>query len=349
MARKLYAIALATYCIALNPTTRQGQRQRRPQSPSNHKRVVAIGDVHGDLDALRTCLRVAGVVDTSDAWIGAPGTTLVSTGDVLDRGDEDWECLAYLHTLQAAARRKRGDVCLVLGNHEVLNVLGEMRFASTKSWHAAAEACEPPRRNVERDDDWARRARIRAFAPGGAGAAYLADLCGDAPVGRVCGDTLYCHGGLHVVALTVGAAARRKRLAKQNKRAPAADAPARELLAALNADAAAWLRGAGPLPAALGASESSPVWSRAYSHPAGAEPAQSRCGEAAKALDALGLRRMVVGHTPQITAGINACCGGRVYRIDTGLSSFYGGMKQCLEVVSNERPRVISSTPEYFW
>ena len=127
------------------------------------------------------------------------------------------------------------------------------------------------------------------------------------------------------------------------------DAPARELLAALNADAAAWLRGAGPLPAALGASESSPVWSRAYSHPAGAEPAQSRCGEAAKALDALGLRRMVVGHTPQITAGINACCGGRVYRIDTGLSSFYGGMKQCLEVVSNARPRVISSTPEYFW
>ena len=102
-----------------------------------------------------------------------------------------------------------------------------------------AEACEPPRRNVERDDDWARRARIRAFAPGGAGALYLADLCGDAPVGRVCGDTLFCHGGLHVVALTVGAAARRKRLAKQNKRAPAADAPARALLAALNADAAA--------------------------------------------------------------------------------------------------------------
>ena len=181
---KLYAIAaLATTCSALSGAPATRQRRRRPQSPSNHKRVVAIGDVHGDLDALRTCLRVAGVVDTSDEWIGAPGTTRVSTGDVLDRGDEDWECLAYLHTLQAAARRKRGDVCLVLGNHEVLNVLGEMRFASTKSWHAAAEACEPARRNVERDDDWARRARIRAFAPGGAGAAYLADLCGDAPVG----------------------------------------------------------------------------------------------------------------------------------------------------------------------
>ena len=69
---KFYAIAaLASTCIALSgaPTTRQ--RRRRPQSPSNHKRVVAIGDVHGDLDALRTCLRVAGVVDTQDAWIGA--------------------------------------------------------------------------------------------------------------------------------------------------------------------------------------------------------------------------------------------------------------------------------------
>ena len=130
---KLYAIAaLASTCIALSGAPATRQRRRRPQSPSNHKRVVAIGDVHGDLDALRTCLRVAGVVDTNNEWIGAPGTTLVSTGDVLDRGDEDWECLAYLHTLQAAARRKRGDVCLVLGNHEVLNVLGEMRFASPK-------------------------------------------------------------------------------------------------------------------------------------------------------------------------------------------------------------------------
>ena len=79
------------------------------------------------------------------------------------------------------------------------------------------------------------------------------------------------------------------------------------------------------------------------------EECKNNMATAAKALDALGLRRMVVGHTPQITAGINACCGGRVYRIDTGLSSFYGGMKQCLEVVSNARPRVISSTPEYFW
>lgn len=338
--RRFYAVGALATCLALAPTA-----ARPKASPSSHKRVVAIGDVHGDLDVMRSCLRVAGVVDTNDAWVGAPGTTLISTGDVLDRGDEDWECLTYLHALQAKARRSRGDVCLILGNHEVLNVLGEMRFASTQSLHACAAECEPPRRNVERDDDWAWRARQKAFAPGGIGALYLADLCGDAPVARACGDTLYCHGGLHVVALTVGAAARRKRLAT----APAADAPALELLAALNADAAAWLRGAGPLPAALGASESSPVWSRAYSHPAGAEPSTSRCGDAAKALDALGLRQMVVGHTPQITAGINACCGGRVYRIDTGLSSFYGGMKQCLEVEEGRRPKVISSTPEYFW
>ena len=96
--------------------------------------------------------------------------------------------------------------------------------------------------------------------------------------------------------LTVGAAARRKRLGSRTSgRRPRTRRRANPR--PLNADAAAWLQVAeGPLPAALGASESSPVWSRAYSHPAGAEPSQSRRGEAAKALDAPGLRRMVVGH-----------------------------------------------------
>ena len=142
----------------------------------------------------------------------------------------------------------------------------------------------------------------------------------------------------------VGAAARRKRLAD----APRADAEPPELLDALNADAKAWLRGDGPLPAALTANAGSPVWSRAYSHPAGAEPSAARCGDATKALDALGLRKMVVGHTPQINSGINDCCGGRVYRIDTGLSRSYGGPRQCLELTEGRRPKVLSSEPLFY-
>jgi hypothetical protein len=44
---------------------------------------------------------------------------------------------------------------------------------------------------------------------------------------------------------------------------------------------------------------------------------------------------MVVGHTPQ-SRGISAACGGQVWRIDTGMSHFYGGPLQLLEIESGQ-------------
>ena len=348
------AAALVLWCVVSQSLAPRGRRPswRRPTAAADppaaesESRVVAIGDVHGDLEALRSCLRVSGLVDRDDRWIAGAGTTLVSCGDVLDRGDGDWDCVKYLGDLQERARAASGDVWLVLGNHEVLNVLGDVRFASRGAMVRTAVDTDPRRSPGSRDDDWLIATRQRAFKPGsGAGAALLAQLCGDAPVARVLGDTLFCHGGLHVVALTVGAAARRKRLGDG---APAADAGARELLDALNADAAKWLHGAAPAPAALSPSPSSPVWSRSYSHPAGSEPTTRQCGDARSALDALGCARMVVGHTPQINCGINACCDGAVFRIDTGLSNYYGGPKQVLELRPGATPTVISSGVRLF-
>jgi hypothetical protein len=120
------------------------------------------------------------------------------------------------------------------------------------------------------------------------------------------------------------------------------------LLDALNGDAARWLGGAGRLPPALSPSPSSPVWSRSYSHPAGAEPSPRQCGDARSALDALGCARMVVGHTPQLNQGINACCDDSVFRIDTGLSAYYGGPKEVLELRPGRRPAVLRSAPRGF-
>jgi len=48
-------------------------------------------------------------------------------------------------------------------------------------------------------------------------------------------------------------------------------------------------------------------------------------------LDALGAKRMVVGHTVQ-AGGITEACDGKVRRIDVGLSSYYGGPIQALEI-----------------
>ena len=66
-------------------------------------RVVAIGDVHGDIDAFLATLTLAGLANSKGAWSGGDAV-LVQTGDVLDRGDDEVAILARLDALGAEAR-----------------------------------------------------------------------------------------------------------------------------------------------------------------------------------------------------------------------------------------------------
>lgn len=89
-------------------------------------RVVAVGDVHGSLDGLRAVLRAAGLIDGSDRWSGGTAT-FVQTGDVTDRGADVRGALDLLMTLEREAPAQGGRVLPVLGNHEVINLVGELR------------------------------------------------------------------------------------------------------------------------------------------------------------------------------------------------------------------------------
>lgn len=87
-------------------------------------RVVAIGDVHGDASAFLNTLRNAGLVDGRECelanvkWIGG-NATLVQTGDILDRGPDEPECMTLLRSLREQAERDGGKVVTLIGNHEV--------------------------------------------------------------------------------------------------------------------------------------------------------------------------------------------------------------------------------------
>ncbi len=70
-----------------------------------------------------------------------------------------------------------------------------------------------------------------------------------------------------------------------------------------------------------------PVWTRRYS----ADPGPADCAVLSQVLAALGSQRMVVGHTPQ-RSGITSACAARVWRIDVGMSKFYGGPVEVLEI-----------------
>jgi hypothetical protein len=68
------------------------------------ERVVAVGDLHGDIGSMREALRLAGAIDDKDRWVGEK-LVLVQVGDQLDRGDDEPEILRLLDALTAEAAR----------------------------------------------------------------------------------------------------------------------------------------------------------------------------------------------------------------------------------------------------
>src|SRR5688572_17921020 len=87
--------------------------------PIGRGRVVAIGDIHADLAALRTALRTAGAINARDAWVGGE-LTVVQLGDLIGRSDEERPVLDFVFDLQGRARKAGGTVHALVGNHEVM-------------------------------------------------------------------------------------------------------------------------------------------------------------------------------------------------------------------------------------
>ncbi|MEZ5294544.1 MAG: metallophosphoesterase [Vicinamibacterales bacterium] len=89
-------------------------------------RVVAVGDVHGSVTGLLAILRATDLVDGDGQWAGG-ATTFVQTGDITDRGADVRAVMDLLIRLTGEAPRSGGQVVALLGNHEVMNLLGELR------------------------------------------------------------------------------------------------------------------------------------------------------------------------------------------------------------------------------
>ena len=91
------------------------------------ERVVAIADVHGDYDQFVAVLRRMGLVDASGKWAGG-STILVQTGDVPDRGPGTRKALDLLMELEREAPAAGGRLIPLLGNHEVMQMIGDSRY-----------------------------------------------------------------------------------------------------------------------------------------------------------------------------------------------------------------------------
>lgn len=108
-----------------------------PDTWTGVARVVAIGDIHGDYESFVAVLRSAGLIDQNGNWTGGK-THLVQTGDVVDRGPDVRAVMDLLMKLQEQAAAAGGGVHCLLGNHEAMDVYGDLRYVSAAEYASFA-------------------------------------------------------------------------------------------------------------------------------------------------------------------------------------------------------------------
>lgn len=146
-------------------------------TPAMGQKIAAIGDIHGDIIALRSALVLAGVIDEKDRWIGGD-TIVVQTGDYVDRGDDDKAIFDLFDRLKPDAENFGGRLFTLNGNHELMNAHGNTAYASAKSLSDFENDCGDT--------------RISAFRPGGP---YALRLAGNSTA-LVIGNNVFVHGGI---------------------------------------------------------------------------------------------------------------------------------------------------------
>ena len=289
-------------------------------------RVVAVGDVHGDKDALVAVLRMAGMIDEQERWTGEE-SHLVQTGDIPGRGPQTRQAFDLLMKLETEAAAAGGKVHAIIGNHEAGVIYGDLRnilpeefqeFREPDSEKRLDKAFENeiaalrregrlPSKQSEMDylkNTWFERhppgfvEHRQAFSPGGA---YGSWIRRNNAVIRI-NDTMFLHGGISPKY------ARRTRS---------------ELNAAIRrelADPARLLPG-------TATDTQGPLWYRGMAE---GEPSEIE-SHLRETLRFHGVRRMVIGHTVTRKA-ILPRFEGRVVNIDLGLSRFYGRPPACLVI-----------------
>jgi 3',5'-cyclic AMP phosphodiesterase CpdA len=114
-------------------------------------RVIAVADIHGAYEEFVAILHDVGLINDRRAWTGGT-TTFVQTGDVVDRGARTRECLDLLMDLERQASEHGGKVIPLLGNHEVMGVIGDVRYVTKAIFETfAAEDSEQRRDGAYKD------------------------------------------------------------------------------------------------------------------------------------------------------------------------------------------------------
>jgi hypothetical protein len=117
-------------------------------------RLVAVGDIHGDYDKLVRVLTDAQLIDQHGDWKGG-AAHLVQTGDVVDRGTGSRRAMDLLRKLEGQAQTAGGGVHALIGNHEILDMMDDLRYVSMAEFAAYKDV-----EDSLTQDQWAELLRL---------------------------------------------------------------------------------------------------------------------------------------------------------------------------------------------
>lgn len=216
MTTRLPRIAVSVALLLCLTTVPPHERLTAEDRP----RIVAIGDIHGAYDEFTRLLQQVGLVDDRHRWSGG-SAIFVQTGDIADRGAQVREVWDLLMTLEQQADAAGGQVVALLGNHETMNLMRNVRdvgpgayasFADGESEDRRQEAYQayaklsrdriavlghtPP--NLQTEEEWMAThplgfvEYLEAIGPEGRYGRWLRSK----PVVARVGDAMFMHGGI---------------------------------------------------------------------------------------------------------------------------------------------------------
>jgi hypothetical protein len=314
LARRLIglSLSLALFALAAAPCAAV-----QPDTFSGVDRVVAVGDVHGGYDEFVGILRAAGVIDARQRWSGGK-THLVQTGDLIDRGPDSRRVNDLVMRLETEARKSGGRVHALLGNHEVMNLTGDLRYTSPAEFGAFATKrsgdarnrayptlADPTRKDepayrkqwfVEHPPGWVEHRR--AYSVKGKYGKWIRERSTVVKIN----DYLFLHGGIgpSLSGMTIREINDRVRAEIHQSQVPKDG---------------------------LAVGRDGPLWYRGLAR----DPEDGLQSHVAALLATHGVAHIVVGHTTTPGAVVPRL-GGRIVLIDVGLSAYYGARPACLVV-----------------
>ncbi|MBK5290508.1 MAG: metallophosphoesterase [Acidobacteriia bacterium] len=282
------------------------------------EKIVAIGDIHGDHDKLSQILQTTGLMDAKKRWTGGK-THLVQTGDVVDRGPESRKAMDLLIKLEKEAKKAGGIVHSLMGNHEAMNVYGDLRYVSPQEYaefknseseklrtaffeqaveeskaasKASGGAVAPDRVKWDQEHPLGFFEHRLAYGPKGTYGKWIRDKNAIVQINGL----LFLHGGLSLKYAV-------------------------DPLPAINDRIRAELKDFALLQNGAAMAEDGPLWHRGWAE--GDEATLD--AELTQVLAKYGATRMVVGHTITPSKQVSARFQGKLLMIDVGMSSAYGG------------------------